>query len=602
MTSRYFERTLFYDLSPTSEEHYARSSESIFEKEPSRSRIEVRLQSSTSTCNGTTKADKTPEKAAVSRNDTRHPASIRVQPATPQFETLRNEKQPPAQQAQPTSNASSYHHYDSESDSAWSLSSKASSTALPTALDYHRGSNPPTYPGPAKLTKVDLDGEDVHNFVRSTRHNFRVFYIRQRHSFSRLQITKDLFEQLLRSCHVFPRFHEYVIGLGLKNSDSEVIPPPLHYRPLTHRLENSYHGFECSYLLRYVEHTNRSGGRHPYSLRQFAVYHRYKPRPQTGCSTWIIVGSSGRTERRLDEFTRSVEDLMSSNPFELHVIFLNTAIASWMPYLGDLNKLVKYQSDKAVGVLVGGSDSGTDFVSIEVEDHQELKQIEDQIAELILCLDYTLDTVTTLGDMYEQFCENCIPRGQTEQPYPNSAFGNDAIMIGLKVEARKISQTRKIAESLLSRVQSTRTLVSSLLERESGHNQQKLQMQGQEENAIMRRLAEKNTRDSSSMRILTIITMIYLPCTIVSNFYSTQFVNQKEIPTGGTKLEYAQNTYIFFAISVPLTLLTITVWYAWVNSERMLQLLVHRMRPRDSKTGEMRDMYEGRLPFAELPC
>jgi hypothetical protein len=32
----------------------------------------------------------------------------------------------------------------------------------------------------------------------------------------------------------------------------------------------------------------------------------------------------------------------------------------------------------------------------------------------------------------------------------------------------------------------------------------------------MREIAEKNSRDSSSMRVLTIITMIYLPCTIVS--------------------------------------------------------------------------------------
>lgn len=45
---------------------------------------------------------------------------------------------------------------------------------------------------------------------------------------------------------------------------------------------------------------------------------------------------------------------------------------------------------------------------------------------------------------------------------------------------------------------------------------EKLERQGQDENAIMRQLTEKSTRDSSSMRILTIITMIYLPCTIVS--------------------------------------------------------------------------------------
>lgn len=73
------------------------------------------------------------------------------------------------------------------------------------------------------------------------------------------------------------------------------------------------------------------------------------------------------------------------------------------------------------------------------------------------------------------------------------------------------------------------------------------------------------------MRILTIITMIYLPCTIVSNFFSTQFVNQIEMDTGGLKLQYAQNTWLFFAISVPLTVFTILVWFVWVSLSAFLE-------------------------------
>ena len=91
------------------------------------------------------------------------------------------------------------------------------------------------------------------------------------------------------------------------------------------------------------------------------------------------------------------------------------------------------------------------------------------------------------------------------------------------------------------------------------------------------------------MRILTIITMIYLPCTIVSvscliqllvlrseltdkNFYSTQFVDQKENDAGTTTLVYTQNAWLFFAISVPLTVFTIGIWYSWVNSDSLFQV------------------------------
>jgi hypothetical protein len=43
-----------------------------------------------------------------------------------------------------------------------------------------------------------------------------------------------------------------------------------------------------------------------------------------------------------------------------------------------------------------------------------------------------------------------------------------------------------------------------------------LQQQGREENTIMRELAEKGSREAASVKILTIITLIYLPCTVVS--------------------------------------------------------------------------------------
>jgi hypothetical protein len=45
---------------------------------------------------------------------------------------------------------------------------------------------------------------------------------------------------------------------------------------------------------------------------------------------------------------------------------------------------------------------------------------------------------------------------------------------------------------------------------------QNLEKEAHEENEIMRQLAEKSSRDSTSVRILTIITLIYLPCTVVS--------------------------------------------------------------------------------------
>lgn len=57
-------------------------------------------------------------------------------------------------------------------------------------------------------------------------------YIRQRHSFSRLLITRRLFDTLMVEFHVFPRFKEFVLLFGAKYKENEVSPPQLQVRRL----------------------------------------------------------------------------------------------------------------------------------------------------------------------------------------------------------------------------------------------------------------------------------------------------------------------------------------------------------------------------------
>ncbi|KAF2184449.1 hypothetical protein K469DRAFT_709209 [Zopfia rhizophila CBS 207.26] len=574
-TSRYFERTLFYDRSPAADEYYERSANTIFETDPKRSKIEIRIQSCKSLALFDRKATGLSGKELELRDETSNiPGKSAIEEGD--FPWVK------------------------EDTDSQTISSVASSTYIETGLDQYRGDpDPPVYPGPSKLTVINInDTGRLRDFVQETKSDFRVFYLRQRHSYSRVQVTKELFEQLLKSCRVFPRFNEYMIGFGQKDSESEVGPPPLKFHPLCESKDNQYRGFECSYILRYIEFTDRKARKQPWSLRQFAVYHRYKPKRQNWCSTWILVGASQRTEVRLDQYTRSIDDLVGSNPFEIHIIFLDTAIASWRPYLVDLTRQVTEQSNKALGTMVT---SEMDFISLDVEDHQQLKQIEDQIADLMLCLDSTSDTIIALIEMYLQFQDHQKDDPQYPNPPRKSAFGCDAITFALKEKDKEIAYTRQKAEGLLSKVQNSRSLISSLLERQNGCalkaqvatlNQQvsaleSLEQQSQLESAAMRELTEKGTRDSSSVRVLTIITLIYLPCTVVSNFYSTQFVNRRE----SGKIEYAQNYWLFFAISVPLTIFTLFVWYSWANKAKLGPYIANwqlgrRSRHRHAQQGE----------------
>ena len=109
----------------------------------------------------------------------------------------------------------------------------------------------------------------------------------------------------------------------------------------------------------------------------------------------------------------------------------------------------------------------------------------------------------------------------------------------------------------------------------------------------MRKLTEKSTQDAAAVRVLTMITLIYLPTTVVlvsrpnfpllisclltkrQNFFSTQFVGQEQADSGAKTLVVTSNAWLFAAISVPLTFGTLLVWWLWVQvqSRQLLPII-----------------------------
>jgi hypothetical protein len=58
--------------------------------------------------------------------------------------------------------------------------------------------------------------------------------------------------------------------------------------------------------------------------------------------------------------------------------------------------------------------------------------------------------------------------------------------------------------------------VASLLDLGNGHSLKVLAEEARTENTTMRRLTEKATQDAAAVKVLTIMTLVYLPATVVS--------------------------------------------------------------------------------------
>ena len=58
--------------------------------------------------------------------------------------------------------------------------------------------------------------------------------------------------------------------------------------------------------------------------------------------------------------------------------------------------------------------------------------------------------------------------------------------------------------------------LSNILDLGNGSSFKQLAEEARNENISMRRLAEKTTQDAAAVKVLTIITLVYLPATVVS--------------------------------------------------------------------------------------
>jgi hypothetical protein len=156
-------------------------------------------------------------------------------------------------------------------------------------------------------------------------------------------------------------------------------------------------------------------------------------------------------------------------------MFISVAISSWRPYIAYLveqvaelvtdsasmldRTLTMVQSDKAVLTKVDAQDAMRSFYTVEIKDHQRLKEIEDRVSDAALCLDSTLDTVCTLTDMYHKYFHVSTTTQAPGVPYHEEAYESDAILFALRGKQKEVSYTQKKVEALLAKTRAARALV-----------------------------------------------------------------------------------------------------------------------------------------------
>jgi Mg2+ and Co2+ transporter CorA len=336
---------------------------------------------------------------------------------------------------------------------------------------------------------------------------------------------------------------------------------------------------ECAYGLRYVADNGNLDGRERWSFRQYAVYQKYDP----SCSQviWVFVGipKESGIEQHVMDHIRKYPFTNSMHSFALHLTLIEASIVAWRWYLNDMTERVQdqvrkfqvfltreayhQQSDRiTLADVAKDKIDGLPEFNIDFRDRQRLKTLEDAILNLEIMLSSTISTISCLMGSLSK------PMGQqngdswTEETLSN---GFSEILNETKLYLTK-------AQVLEKRIQGASALLSGLLDYENAYSLRLLAEEARNDNTAMRNLTEKATKDSSAIKIITIITVFFLPATVVASFFSTQFVS---ISTNNLVL--STKWWIYFAITGPLTILTLLVWYI-TSSTHVQNAVLHRLR------------------------
>ncbi|KAG9233395.1 hypothetical protein BJ875DRAFT_464248 [Amylocarpus encephaloides] len=432
------------------------------------------------------------------------------------------------------------------------------------------------------VTNEDVwDAPRIEELKKNTTEDYcQIFTIRHDRSWTTLNIQREVFEYLLSIYGIFASFWKCMFTFGRKSVENEFQFPEFKRRRTQIPGEPRKYSRELSYMLRRVENNGRGEDDDDlsWSIRQTAVYHKFPPDSSQSSATpkanslFVLVAPSANAETRYHEY---LADATASRgvavfPENIHRLLVEDSIKGWGAYMADLNKRLSETSSHILlteaGTPTGSTPLARDF-SMNFQDRQRLKMLEDKVIDLQVILPQLLDTVTELSHSLRSIDIDSKSKYNTAE--------NVLIFDAFAEYIRELERNVHQAKILKKTAKSTTQLLSDLLAYEEAvalkeltkRSQdeaialKELTRKSQEENKSMRYLAERSTKDAAAVKILTVITLIYLPTTIVANFFSTEFVQTN--PAGHMTL--SKNFWLLFAIAIPLTLVTILLWWGWVH-------------------------------------
>ncbi|KAH0271667.1 hypothetical protein KCU91_g7229, partial [Aureobasidium melanogenum] len=303
------------------------------------------------------------------------------------------------------------------------------------------------------------------------------------------------------------------------------------------------------YNLRGVTRSNDPDGvLSRWSIRQAAISHQFDV--VQGTALWIVTKGRDDLLKRFDEFAKSsaahsYDTLEHSfeNSLEVHLIFCRWSAEDWRQYIDWLEDDLEFNTDLA---LYGSQELKATRETYESRDMQEIQVRKEKTSQAKMLLESNADVMVALRAYYVKLLDNeDFPvRTECRKTIQNFSADVESNIIWIKMQVRRLDLLAEI-------ISDRKDLVA-----------QHFQNQVAERTEHLNHNLEK---EAIVMRIITIVTLVYLPATFVSTFFSTDVVHYQASGDSGSETSYSHLAMMrWLQVTLPLTFVTILgAWMAF---------------------------------------
>ncbi|KAF2204801.1 hypothetical protein GQ43DRAFT_428635 [Delitschia confertaspora ATCC 74209] len=207
----------------------------------------------------------------------------------------------------------------------------------------------------------------------------------------------------------------------------------------------------------------------------------------------------------------------------------------------------------------------------EFSDLQRIQYIEEKTQEAVLVLNLNIEVLEELKQHYRYMIKHASFPKEI-----NAACGSDIAKFEKCVNGveKDLRMQKAKTETLLHLVAERKSLLYGILQYRSMKASEFFALRAQRSadnmesmTNSMHEIAQKTKQETVSMRVITLVTLFFLPGTFIATFMSTDIIH---FNTNNTQNFQMNGFKLYLEICIPLMFLTFLAWYAfhwWVNKK-----------------------------------